>query len=154
MNDWTSQKARASADGGTNTSGYVQAQQAANPTTTTTSTATQSGTGGAGGDTVGAVNETGMASTGGNETVVYGGDIVAMNTGAASANGGAAAGGTVNANGGAATGGPSAVNNTSTVTQGSAQGMTLSSNWQKWSYDNDTYTDSFNRKKIVRGCCW
>ena len=66
-----------------------------------------------------------MANTGGNETAVYGGDIVAMNTGAASANGGAATGGTVNANGGAATGGASAVNNTSAVTQNSAQGMTL-----------------------------
>ena len=40
------------------------------PTTTTTSTATQSGTGGAGGDTIGAVNETGVATTGGNETAV------------------------------------------------------------------------------------
>ena len=47
-----------------------------------------------------------------------------MNTGAASANGGAATGGTVNANGGAATGGASAVNNTSAVTQNSTQGMT------------------------------
>ncbi len=99
-----------------------------------------------------------MANTGGNETVVYGGDIVAMNTGAASANGGAATGGTVNANGGAATGGASAVNNTSAVTQTSAQGMTLSSNWQKWSWDysidDHSINDSYNRKKIHRGCCW
>ena len=81
VSDWTSQKARASADGGTNRTGYVDATQTANPTTTTTSTATQSGTGGAGGDTVGAVNETGAATTGGNDTAVYGGDIVAMRHG-------------------------------------------------------------------------
>ena len=90
-------------------------------------------------------------------TAVYGGDIVAMRPGAASANGGAATGGTINASGGAATGGASAVNNTSAVTQTSAQGMTLSANWQKWSWDlidDHSINDSYNRKKIHRGCCW
>ena len=96
-------------------------------------------------------------NTGGNETAVYGGDIVAMNTGAASANGGAATGGTVNANGGAATGGASAVNNTSAVTQNSAQGMTLSGNWQKWSWDYDDdhrSTTATTARRFIRGCCW
>ena len=61
------------------------------------------------------VNTTGDAISGGNETNVYGGDIVAMNTGAASANGGAATGGTIDAGGGTATGGAATVNNTSNL---------------------------------------
>ena len=38
--------------------------------------------------------------------------------------------------------------------------MTLTANWQKWSWDDHSIDDSFNtknsynRKKIHRGCCW
>ena len=71
-----------------------------------------------------------------------------MNTGAASANGGAATGGMIDARGGSATGGAATVNNTSNLAQTSTQGITTSSNWQKWSWDY-SINDSYNRKKIV-----
>ena len=86
---------------------------------------------------------------------MYGGDIVAMNTGAASANGGAATGGrdrTPRAVG-TATGRRRTVNNTPTWPRPDAGHTTSTSNWQKWRGKNTKtkINDSYNRKKIVRG---
>ena len=65
--------------------------------------------------------------------------MVAANTGAGSANGGAGTGGAANANGGAATSGPAAVSNTATVSQSSAQTMNA--------WDNDNWVSIWAFKK-------
>ena len=130
MSDSTTQSATSSANGGSNTNGSFTATQTANPTTTTTSNSTQGGSTGRGGDTYGSINTTGDAVSGLNETAAVGGDVIASQTGAGSANGGTGTGGAANANGGTATSGPAAVSNTATVSQSSSQTMNA------WDNDN------------------
>jgi len=85
---------------------------------------------------VGAYNETGMANSGGNETTAQGGDVVAMDTGNGSADGGKGTGGSAYANGGFAQSGDAAVVNVAFVKQDSEQEMKVRDNqsWSSWSF--------------------
>ena len=140
MSDSTTQTSTSSADGGSNTYGSFSATQTANPTTTTTSNSSQGGSTGRGGDTYGAINTTGDAVSGLNETAAVGGDVIASETGAGNAAGGAGTGGAASANGGTATSGPAAVANTATVSQTSTQNMNA------WHNDNWVSIWAFKKK--------
>ena len=139
VTDTTSQTSTSSADGGSNTNGSFTATQTANPTTTTTSNSSQGGSTGRGGDTYGALNKTGDAVSGANTTAAVGGDVIASQTGAGNAAGGAGTGGAASANGGTATSGPATVSNTATVSQASTQNMTA--------WDNDNWVSIWAIKK-------
>ena len=83
--------------------------------------------------------ETGDAVSGLNETAAVGGDVIASETGAGNAAGGAGTGGAASANGGTATSGPAAVANTATVSQTSTQNMNA--------WDNDNWVSIWAFKK-------
>ena len=77
-----------------------------------------------------------MANSGGNETSAKGGDVIAMDTGNGSADGGKGTGGDAYANGGIAKSGDANVVNVAVVKQDSDQEMKVrdDQSWSSWSF--------------------